>query len=126
MPHRGQGNSANNSLRRKAKCASVKIMCFLMQCKLPKMSCTQEALMWNLNAETPVTMDSSQVASCQNFLMSLQSASNLDLYFSPWKTHYVYEGKTILKFNKREHTCKKENPVKFDSEFVFSVTNGGK
>lgn len=59
------------------------------------------------DAETPVTMDNSHVASCQNFLMSLQSASNLDLYFSPWKIHYVYMGKTILKFNKREHTCKK-------------------
>lgn len=83
MPHRRQGNSANNSLRWKAKCVSIKIMCFLMQCRLPKMSYTQEELMWNLSAETPVTVDNSQEASCQNILMSLQSASNLDLYFSP-------------------------------------------
>lgn len=47
------------------------------------MSYTQEELMWNLSAETPVTVDNSQEASCQNILMSLQSASNLDLYFSP-------------------------------------------
>ena len=52
-------------------------------------------------------MDNSQVASCQNFLMSVQSASNLDLYFSPWESHYVSKGKTILKFNKQEHICKK-------------------
>lgn len=52
-------------------------------------------------------MDNSQVASCQNFLMSIQSASNLDLYFSPWESHYVSKGKTILKFNKQEHICKK-------------------
>lgn len=52
-------------------------------------------------------MDNSQVASCQNFLMSIQSASNLDLYFSPWESHYVYKGKTILKFNEQEDTSKK-------------------
>lgn len=106
MPHKRQGKSANYSLRMKPKCISVKIMCFLMQCRLPEMRYTQKALMWNRNAETRVTMDNSQVASCQNFLMSIQSASNLDLYFSPWESHYVSKGKTILKFNKQEHICK--------------------
>lgn len=56
--------------------------------KLYVFSCSAGFQRWDIprkhkcgiwNAETPVTMDNSQVASCQNFLMSIQSASNLDL-----------------------------------------------